>query len=145
MDMRQPITLEAAVKLVTVGVSVVALIWGGVSFLIAKRLEARRPYLDYQLELYKETTKVAVTLATSTDSAEVDTARKRFYRLYWSELALIETPEVESQMVKFERALKASSDSLQYQALYLAHVLRSSLAKSWGIEDWKYIRPSKRD
>lgn len=86
---------------------------------------------------------MAVTLATSKDSAAVDKARKRFDELYWGELALVETPEVESQMVKFGRALEASPESLQDEALSLAHVLRSSLAKSWGIEDWEYTRPSK--
>ncbi len=159
--------LEAIARAVTVGLSVIALIWGGVSFLITKRIEARRPYLDYQLELYKETAKTAVMLVTSNDPVETDEVIGRFCELYWGELALVETPEVESQMVNFKRMLETSDSeegvseegvsekrmsehdvcdngvlgentNRRREALRLAHVLRSSLADSWGVDDWEY-------
>lgn len=145
---KKPSQLEATVKVITVAVSIVALLWGGATFLITKQREARKAYLDYQLELYKETAKTAVILATSDDSVKVDSARIRFYELYYGELALVETREVAAQMVSFKASLEkalAEEDSLGAEAanlplaaLELAHVLRSSLAQSWGVEDWEF-------
>ena len=115
-------------------------------------------------------TTVAAKLATSNNPEELDKLRKRFCELYWGELALVETPTVEAAMVKFKEVLSAGdsqtsvsdkgvseetiggdvcdegllregSNSRRLAALNLAHDLRSSLAKSWGVDDWEYVPP----
>src|SRR5436190_13704010 len=48
-----------------------------------RRIEATRPYLDKQLTLYTEATKVTASLATTTDETERAKLKKRFMELYW--------------------------------------------------------------
>jgi hypothetical protein len=49
-----------------------------------RRIEATRPFLEYQLRLYTEVTQVAARLATSTDfSKPPETDADRFWQLYW--------------------------------------------------------------
>jgi len=104
-----------------------------------RRIEATRPYLDKQLELYTEATKVAVTIATSTDSKEIEKATRRFWELYWGELGLVERDNVEKVMVRFGNALNAKKgqDVLAPLALELAKACREELAVSWGTDAWK--------
>lgn len=100
--------------------------------------EARQPFLTRQLELYGETAKVAARIATSGDEAELSDARSRFWQLYWGELALVEDRDVEAAMVAFGDALKddARQSKLQPLSLDLAHAIRRSLDRSWGISVW---------
>lgn len=104
-----------------------------------RRIEATRPYLDKQLALYIEATKVTATIATSTDSEEIEKATKRFKELYWGELALVERNDVARAMVSFREALdaKKGQDTLAQLALSLAHTCRDELAASWGTDAWK--------
>lgn len=104
-----------------------------------RRIEATRPYLDKQLALYTEATKVTATIATSTNSKEIEKATKRFKELYWGELALVERSAVEGAMASFQKALdtKQGQDTLAPLALNLAHACRDELAASWGTEAWK--------
>lgn len=78
-------------------------------------------------------------LATSEDSARRNKAEKRFFELYWGELALVENPGVETAMVRFKDGLVsgASPDQLQQLSLKLAGALRASLADSWGVDLWR--------
>lgn len=104
-----------------------------------RRIEATRPYLNRQLELYIEATRVTATIATSTDSEEIETAKKRFEELFWGELALVERDEVALAMVSFREALDAheGQDTLAQLALSLAHTCRDELAASWGTDAWR--------
>lgn|SRR5262249_28445558 len=104
-----------------------------------RRIEATRPYLDKQLALYTEATKVTTTIATSADSKEVEKARKRFWELYWGELGLVEHGDVEGAMVSFGEALdaKKGQDELAKLTLELARACRAELAISWGTDAWK--------
>jgi len=104
-----------------------------------RRIEATRPYLDKQLALYTEATKVTATIATSADSQEIEKAKKRFRELYWGELALVERSGVARAMVAFREALdaKKGQDALAPLALDLAHACRDELAASWGTDAWK--------
>ena len=54
------------------------------------RIEATWPFLERQLALYTEATRAAATLAATEDGPEQDAAEKRFWALYWDELALFE-------------------------------------------------------
>ena len=104
-----------------------------------RRIEATRPFLNKQLALYTEATKVTATIATSADSQEIEKATKRFKELYWGELALVERSDVASAMVSFRTALNAKmgQDALAPLALALAHACRDELAESWGTDVWK--------
>jgi hypothetical protein len=104
-----------------------------------RRIEATRPYLDKQLALYTEATKVTAIIATSADSEEIEKAMTRFKELYWGELALVERNDVARAMVSFREAVDANKgqDALAPLALRLAHACRDELAASWGTDAWK--------
>lgn len=103
----------------------------------ARRIEATRPFLETQLKLYSEATRVCARIASSA-SPDPDSVA-RFWELYWGELALVENREVETAMVDFGNALEYMAEDrseLRHRALRLAAVCRASLARSWGVEAW---------
>jgi len=104
-----------------------------------RRIEATRPYLDKQLTLYTEATKVTASLATTTDEKERAKLKKRFMELYWGELGLVEHGGVASAMANFRLGLdrNAAPAELGTLALALAHACRDELAASWGTDAWK--------
>lgn len=102
----------------------------------ARRIEATRPFLEKQLELYAEAARVCARIASAHDH---DTAVARFWELYWGELALVENREVEARMVHFGQALQYMPEDrseLRQRALELAAACRASLARSWGVDAW---------
>jgi len=107
-----------------------------------RRIEATKPFLERQLKLYTEASQATAVLATSQDDATRNGARKRFWELYWGELALVENEIVEAAMVAFGRGLQAGRppEEMQQLSLSLAHACRDSLAISWGVIDWKRPR-----
>jgi hypothetical protein len=104
-----------------------------------RRIEATRPFLDKQLTLYTEATKVAASLATTTDEKERAKLKKRFMELFWGDLGLVEREGVALAMVEFRRGLdrNAGPAELGTLALALAHACREELAVSWGTDAWK--------
>jgi hypothetical protein len=160
MPENQPNRFESMLKLFSPLLAVAAFIWGIYTYrensrqqlareeaearrtAETRRIEATRPYLDRQLALYTEATKVTSTIATSADKAEIEKATKRFKELYWGELGLVERGGVESAMVSFRKALdaKKGQNELASLALSLAHACRDELAASWGTEAWKRER-----
>jgi hypothetical protein len=105
----------------------------------SRRVEATKPFLERQLKLYTEATQAAATLATSNDETERTAALKRFWSLYWGELALVEDRKVEVAMVQFGKGLQdqGASAEIKQLSLQLAHACRDSLAKSWGVQEWQ--------
>lgn len=106
----------------------------------SRRVEATKPFLERQLRLYTEATQAAATIATSEDAAELAAARKRFWSLYWGELALVEDATVEAAMVRLGRALQEKEQdpaNIRQLSLTLAHACRDSLARSWGVKEWQ--------
>jgi hypothetical protein len=142
----QPMSIEALIKVLTLVGAMIAFIWGAYQFLATqraqaetRRIEATRPFLDRQLGLYTEATLAAATLATSSSKEELTLSRQRFWSLFWGELALVEDTQVEAAMVRFGEALVAgkAGSELQGLSLKLAHACRDSLAKSWGVQQWR--------
>ncbi len=138
--------LETWIKVLTPLVALGTFIWGIAQFFInqrsqieTRRIEATKPFLDRQLILYTEATKSTATIATSSLDEEITLAKKRFWSLYWGELALVEDKNVETAMVMFGQALKSkgSQQELQNLSLNLAHACRNSLADSWGVKQWR--------
>ena len=110
-------------------------------------LQAQQPFLEHRWKAYIETSSVAGALVVlDTADPSWTNARKRFWELYWSELAMVETPDVASAMVDFGGKLTAvdaalSKDQttlgnarrqLNASALTLAHTLKESIQSSWG-------------
>ena len=144
--MRLSENIDQWVKALSLLGAVVAFAWGVIQFVASqqaqeetRRIEATKPFLERQLKLYTEATQAAATLATSKNRQELDAATKKFWSLYWGELALVEDKRVEAAMVQFGRALDAGSSchELQKASLDLAHACRDSLAESWGVKQWR--------
>lgn len=144
--MQFPQNLEAWIRVLSMLGGVVAFGWGVFQFIAAqnaqaetRRIEATKPFLERQLKLYTEATQAVATLATSKDADELDAASRKFWSLYWGELALVEDQKVEAAMVQLGRTLEAGSvgQQLQQHSLALAHACRESLAESWGVKQWR--------
>jgi hypothetical protein len=107
-----------------------------------RRIEATKPFLDRQLTLYIEASQVTAKIATSEDAGEVAAAKKRFWELYWGELALVEDNDVATAMVNFSKAMAPPDNkavdpvALRQASLALAGRIRDSLAKSWNTDAW---------
>jgi hypothetical protein len=154
---RSASTTETVLKLVSPLLAVAAFVWGIYTYretsrqqmekqqaeatriAETRRIEATRPFLDKQLTLYAEVTKVAASLATLTDEKERAKAKTRFMELYWGELGLVEREGVALAMVAFREGLdrNATPAELGTLALAVAHACRDELATSWGTEAWK--------
>ena len=138
--------IEQALKTAGVLVAVAGFVWGVYQYFDKRdreienaRVAAARPFLERQLALYTDASRSAAVIATSDDAAERAKAEARFWELYWGELALVEDRTVEAAMVAFRNGLVNEADQRQLQglSLTLAHVLRDSLAASWGVELWR--------
>lgn len=138
--------IEQALKTLGVLIAAAGFAWGVYQYFDKRereienaRVEATRPFLERQLTLYTEASQTAAVLATSENAAERAQAERRFWELYWGELALVEDPGVEAAMVAFGRGLNAQAGQPQLQqlSLRLAGALRDSLAESWGVEHWR--------
>jgi hypothetical protein len=106
-----------------------------------RRLEAAQPFLILRQKLYFDAVQAAGVLANQSDYSkdEVTKARARFRQLYVAELALVESKEVESRMVQLASAVDSDltekrMTEAQRAAFKLAHALRDSMAKSWGLD-----------
>ncbi len=141
-----PSNLETWIKVLSLLGAVIAFGWGIFQFIATqnaqadtRRIEASKPFLERQLKLYTEATQAAAALATSNKADEVAAASKKFWSLYWGELALVEDKRVEAAMVQLGSALEAggAGQQLQQHSLALAHACRDSLADSWGVKQWQ--------
>ena len=103
------------------------------SELRAASRESLKPFNEKRILLYTEASNVVSKLANLGEGPERQAARKRFFELYWGELALVENRQVESAMVYFAKALEqyelnpSSNTELQRQSLNVAHAFRESL------------------
>ena len=83
--------------------------------------------------------RIATRAAETIDPKDVE----RFFQLYWGELAMVEDVDVERAMVRFRKSLltlqqKGANDECAKKrteiSLMLAHCIRASLGKSWGVK-----------
>lgn len=106
-----------------------------------RSLESRRPFLELQLRLYVEAAQVVGQLVSQQfGSTSYKEAEKRFWALYWSELSMVESQEVENQMVLVgnvvellrERGDEESFKPQLRDAAYdLAHIIRREIETAW--------------
>jgi hypothetical protein len=104
-----------------------------------RETEARRPFAELRQRLYSEAIQSAAVLSNPGlhTATEIAAARARFWELYWGELSLVEGQGVESAMKKLGDTLDPGHAVTPAQvATYdLAHRLRDSLQKTWGMTD----------
>ena len=116
----------------------------------------RKPFLERQLEVGFEAVNSVSIMATTTDREIWRKARARFWQLYWGELSVVETPEVEASMIRLGELVPQMEDpipslpfgSLQRGSYELTREVRKMLARSWNVEllppsDQKLQRISK--
>jgi len=99
----------------------------------ARRQEAERPFVELRRSVYLETVKTAAVLANTADrtAEEMAKAKRRFRELYVAELAMVETLDVEQDMVALATAVDPELrelSSAQQAALQLSHALGKSFA-----------------
>jgi len=84
-----------------------------------RKIEASQPFLKLQLALFEEATRTAEFIATADDPSNEKDKIKRFWQLYWGELALVEHGDVETAMVQYGDLLnsKTYGSELQKAAL----------------------------
>ncbi|MDF2235834.1 hypothetical protein P2H44_25050 [Albimonas sp. CAU 1670] len=106
------------------------------NYAATQELAARRPFLERQMTLCFEASRLAAQLATSPDAAVRGKAGARFEELYWGELAIVEDAAVEQSMVAFRKVWTAGEDAsaLRTPALRIAHRCRDLVLSSWGID-----------
>jgi hypothetical protein len=103
-----------------------------------RQIEASTPFLETRQRLYVETAKVAAILANPDTHTpqELAAARKRFRELYIVELSMVESEEVEEQMVAFAKLVDpelAGLTEAQSAAYEVAHALRDTSVVSWDV------------
>jgi hypothetical protein len=113
-----------------------------------RQAEAAKPFLEVRQKLYLEAVKQAGVLANPKDHAEdeIKKAKKRFRELYVAELSLVEGIGVEQGMVGLATAVDPELTTMtkeQTAAYQLAHSLRNSLVKSWGMNEAVVDNPSR--
>ena len=107
-----------------------------------RRVEASRPYLDRQLAIYSELTKVSSFLAVNNDqSKEWQQSQFRFQELYAGEATLVYRGDVENAIAPFFKAISAPAPRSQQQLIQLSQAIaracRAELAASWGTAAWR--------
>jgi len=102
--------------------------------------EFRKHFYDVQFSLYAEACEVTSILATEEiGSPDYIEARKKFFRLFWGRLAIVEEVSVESGMVHFKNLLiqyennpnEINEESLMQASLQLSHAARNYTVNVW--------------
>jgi hypothetical protein len=130
---------------------------------LTRALEARKPFLARQLELYFETAEVVGKLVTidDWDSDEWKAKRARFAVLFWTALSLVEDDQVKKAMVEVRKQLRLvgelkrgrtptaegpigsldkEEEELRQTAYRLARSLKGSLQNSWRVDPGIVLR-----
>ncbi len=110
------------------------LIFGYFQSLRTATLEARRPYLEKQLDLCVEAANAAGTIATSPDPAAVAGAKATFDRLYWGALAIFDNLAVSNAMRAFgAAAAQQPAPNLRSLAEAVAHRCKDLTRAEWRV------------
>jgi hypothetical protein len=120
-------------------------------------LEARKPFLNLQLETYCETAKVIGQIVTLTPELDSERdkwvqAEKRFWQLFYAELSLVEDKTVKEKMEKFScgldqynlargiidpekrtSAIKKTGKELSDLSHPVSNALKESIINSWSL------------
>lgn len=93
------------------------------------RRDFSRIFYTQQLEYYSEAAEVTAILANEEPgSTDYQTAQKKFYRLYWGRLSMVEDKFVEKRMVQFEQLLRCYEKRCTEDSLWDADAERWIMA-----------------
>jgi hypothetical protein len=81
--------------------------------------ESIKPFLSQRQDLYGQATQVVADLAVGKDPHVQKKSEDAFWKLYWSPLASVESPKIESLMVQFGQCLKSDCDEERKKTLSL--------------------------
>ena len=110
------------------------LIFGYFQSLRTATLEARKPYLERQLDFCVEAANAAGIIATSPDPAAVAGATATFDRLYWGALAIFDNLAVSKAMLAFSTAAaQKPTPNLRPLAEAVAHRCKDLTRAEWGV------------
>ena len=106
----------------------------------ARELETAKPFYTLRQNLYAEAVKSAGVLSNPEvhTKEEIAKFRIRFRELYVAELAMVEAPAVEGEMMALASIIDPellNMTEAQKAAYDLAHALRNSFTHSWKIKD----------
>jgi len=104
--------------------------------------QSQQKFLDKQYELYFETVSLVSKLAIQSPNEFERKDLNRFWQLYWGQLGMVEDRAVERAMVFVGKSLGARLDGknrtcaeiFNLASLLLAHAVRLSLERNWGID-----------
>lgn len=134
-------------------------VFGAYSYLDQRSIEAKRPFLEKQFELYQEAVLATSHLSTVTcradDTACVELYRdncQKFQKLYWGSLGVVEDRRVEQAMMAFHDAFRQRNpdfctpgaveelatapkpfhNAMAKSSLRLAHCVNASVSDHWN-------------
>ncbi|MBM3528639.1 MAG: hypothetical protein FJX62_11140 [Alphaproteobacteria bacterium] len=118
---------------------VVAAGWAVVTYATNKRLEFQKSFNDRQLEIVLLTAQAVGDLLASQEG-DWDSAKARFWELYWGRLVLFEDKPIVNAMIALGNDLSSTSFKerirLQSKVYNVSLALRNFL-KERNAEDWK--------
>ena len=107
----------------------------------AREQESKKRYWEEQNQIYREACDAAAAIAAADSLEEVKAERKKFRRLYWGIMSLVENRSVEGAMVDFGHGLdewestRVKPEDMVTRAFTIAHCCRKSLQKTWSPVD----------
>lgn len=138
--MERPRSVQDWTKWLGVAIAAAGLAFTGYQFLQTYSMNAKKPFLEKQMEFCIEASTIAATIAsTAVDDPARTAAEARFWVLYWGPLGIVEDTAVERQMFCIGRSLRNSTDrrcpkaALTQRSLMLAKACRDLMATSWGV------------
>jgi hypothetical protein len=128
-------SLEKATPVGAIFIAIVALF----GYLISAQREARRPFLEKQLQACAEIADTVGTLATEGNPSLWTAAYNKFWADRWGRLSMFEDPVLEQNMVEFNDILWMSANSpgdhvdLHQPALCVARTCRAQAQVAWSV------------
>jgi hypothetical protein len=105
-----------------------------------RQIESRTPFLELQLKLYVAIAEISGKLSSlDVTSAAWREAATRFWGLYWSELCMVESKNVEKIMVRLGEAVEACEKTgdnglkanIKDWSIKLARRVRKEIDTAW--------------
>jgi hypothetical protein len=99
-------------------------------------IEAKKPFLQKQLDSYVDVSSTVAVLVTSKDPNVLGKAKEHFWNLYWGPLKVVEDYDVSVSMDRIAECLDKSpqcNTALENLAANLTSNCQASLAKNWSV------------
>ena len=104
--------------------------------------DSQRPFLEKQLSIYLSIVNITSAIANITSTSkyeqeDIKTPLEKFWRLYYGELAAVQTDRVAEAVIEFGKKIgemqnsSVVADSLKYHSLCIAHAVRHSIQATW--------------